>query len=48
MSLVAVDPTNAVAVTDYLTRARDWLSRAVDETGPEQIAAAKAALGEPT
>lgn len=44
MSLVPVDTTSEVAVTDYLTRARDWLSRAVDETGPEQIAAAKAEI----
>lgn len=44
MSLVLVDTTSEVAVTDYLTRARDWLSRAVDETGPEQIAAAKAEI----
>lgn len=44
MSLAPIDPTNEVAVTDYLTRARDWLSRAVDETGPEQIAAAKAEI----
>lgn len=43
-TLVPVDPTNTVAVTDYLTRARDWLSRAVEETGPEQIAAAKAEI----
>lgn len=44
MSLVPVDTSSEVAVTDYLTRARDWLSRAVDETGPEQIAAAKAEI----
>lgn len=44
MTLAPIDPTNEVAVTDYLTRARDWLSRAVDETGPEQIAAAKAEI----
>lgn len=35
---------NEVAVTDYLTQARDWLSRAVDETGPEEIAAKKAEI----
>lgn len=30
------------AVTQYLASARDWLARAVQETGPEQIAAVKA------
>lgn len=44
MTLVPVDATNEVAVTSYLQRARDWLTRAVDETGPEQIAAAKAEI----
>jgi hypothetical protein len=44
MSLVPIDPTNAVAVTDYLTKARDWLATAVENTGPEQIAAAKAEI----
>lgn len=44
MTLAPIDPSNEVSVTDYLTRARDWLSRAVDETGPEQIAAAKAEI----
>ena len=44
MTLVPVDVTNEVAVTSYLQQARDWLTRAVDETGPEQIAAAKAEI----
>jgi hypothetical protein len=44
MSLMPVDPTNEIAVTSYLQQAKDWLSRAVDETGPEQIAAAKAEI----
>lgn len=44
MTLSPVDPTNEVAVTSYLSQARDWLSRAVDETGPEQIARAKAEI----
>lgn len=44
MSLVPVDVTNEVAVTSYLQQARDWLTRAVDETGPEQIAAARAEI----
>lgn len=44
MSIVRVDTSSEVAVTSYLEQARDWLSRAVDETGPEQIAAAKAEI----
>ena len=44
MSLTPIDATNEVAVTSYLQQARDWLTRAVDETGPEQIAAAKAEI----
>lgn len=42
--LMPVDTSNEVAISTYLERARDWLSRAVDETGPEQIAAAKAEI----
>lgn len=44
MSLVPVDTSSTVAVTDYLTKARDWLATAVEVTGPEQIAAAKAEI----
>lgn len=44
MSLMPVDTTNAVAVTSYLQQAREWLTRAVHETGPEEIAAAKAEI----
>lgn len=44
MSLAPIDASSEVAVTSYLAQARDWLSRAVDETGPEQIAAAKAEI----
>lgn len=44
MSLVPMNATTEVAVSSYLEQARDWLSRAVEETGPEQIAAAKAEI----
>lgn len=44
MSLMPVDPSNALAVSDYLTKARDWLATCVEMTGPEQIAAAKAEI----
>lgn len=44
MSLVPVDTSNALAVSDYLTKARDWLATAVEKTGPEQIATAKAEI----
>jgi len=44
VSLIPVDTTNAVAVSDYLSKARDWLATAVEMTGPEQIAAAKAEI----
>lgn len=44
MTLAPIDASSEVAVTSYLAQARDWLSRAVDETGPEQIAAAKAEI----
>lgn len=44
MTLVPVDTTSTLAVTDYLTKARDWLATAVEQTGPEQIAAAKAEI----
>lgn len=33
-----------VAITNYLSSARDWLARAVEETGPEAIAAVKAEI----
>lgn len=36
--------SGAIAVSDYLTNARDWLATCVEVTGPEQIAAAKAEL----
>lgn len=41
MTLVPVDTTNAIAVTDYLTKARDWLSTAVEKSTPLGIAGAK-------
>lgn len=41
MTLVPVDTTNAVAVTDYLTKARNWLSTAVEKSTPLGIAGAK-------
>jgi hypothetical protein len=44
MTLVPIDPSNALAVSDYLTRARDWLATAVEKTGPVEIAAAKAEI----
>lgn len=44
MTLVPVDTSNALAVSDYLTRARDWLATAVEKTGPQEIAAAKAEI----
>lgn len=43
-SLARIDTTSELAVTSYLQQARDWLARAVDETGPEQIAAARAEI----
>ena len=42
--IVPVDTTSEVAVTGYLQQARDWLATAVEQTGPEQIAAAKAEI----
>lgn len=44
MTLSHIERNSAVAVTDYLTKARDWLATAVENTGPEQIAAAKAEI----
>lgn len=44
MTLAPVDPSSAIAVSDYLTRAREWLATAVEMTGPAQIAAAKAEI----
>lgn len=44
MTLIPVDTSSELAVSDYLTRARDWLATAVEKTGPEQIAAAKAEI----
>jgi len=44
VTLAPIDATNAVAVTDYLSKARDWLATAVEMTGPEQIAMAKAEI----
>ena len=41
MTLVPVDTSNAVEVTDYLTKARDWLSSAVEKSTPIGIAGAK-------
>lgn len=35
---------SAVAITTYLENARQWLATAVEETGPEQIAMAKAEI----
>lgn len=44
MSLVPVDTTNALAVSDYLDKARQWLHTAVEMTGPAEIAMAKAEI----
>lgn len=43
-SLVPVDPSSAVAVTSYLEQAKTWLATAVEQTGPGQIARAKAEI----
>ena len=44
MTLTPVDPSSSVAVTSYLEQARQWLATAVEQTGPEQIARAKAEI----
>lgn len=44
MTLVPIDATSELAVSDYLTKCRDWLATCVEMTGPEQIAAAKAEI----
>lgn len=44
MTLVPVDPTNALAVSDYLDKAKQWLATAVEMTGPAEIAMAKAEI----
>lgn len=44
MSLLPVDTSSELAVTSYLQQARDWLAQAVETTGPEQIANAKAEI----
>lgn len=43
-ALAPVNPSSEVAVTSYLQQARDWLATAVESTGPQQIAAAKAEI----
>jgi hypothetical protein len=43
-SLTRINGSSELAVTSYLQHARDWMARAVDETGPEQIAAARAEI----
>lgn len=42
--LVLADTSSGVAISDYLSKARDWLATAVEMTGPEQIAMAKAEI----
>ncbi len=44
MSISPIEATSEVAVTSYLQQARDWLATAVETTGTEQIAAAKAEI----
>lgn len=44
MTLVPVDTTNALAVSDYLDKAKQWLATAVEMTGPHEIASAKAEI----
>lgn len=43
-SLAVIDPTSSVAVTSYLEQAKNWLATAVENTGPEQIAKARAEI----
>jgi len=43
-TLVPVDATSELAVSDYLDKAREWLATAVEMTGPAEIAAAKAEI----
>lgn len=43
-ALAIADTSSGVAITGYLQQARDWLATAVEETGPEQIAMAKAEI----
>lgn len=43
-ALATVDASSEIAVTSYLQQARDWLATAVESTGPEQIARAKAEI----
>lgn len=42
--LTPVDQSSAMSVIGYLENARTWLATAVEETGPEQIAMAKAQI----
>lgn len=42
--IATVNPSSEIAVTSYLQQARDWLATAVESTGPEQIARAKAEI----
>lgn len=42
--IATVDTSSEVAVTGCLQQARDWLATAVESTGPEQIALAKAEI----
>lgn len=44
MSLVPVDTSNALAVSDYLDKAKQWLATAVEMTGPAEIAMARAEI----
>lgn len=44
MSIMPIDTTSELAVSDYLTQCRNWLATCVEMTGPEQIAAAKAEI----
>ncbi len=44
MTISPIDTTSELAVSDYLTKCRDWLATCVEMTGPEQIAAAKAEI----
>lgn len=44
MTLVPVDTSNGLAVSDYLDKARQWLHTAVEMTGPAEIAMAKAEI----
>lgn len=42
--LATIDPSSAIAITSYLENAKTWLATAVENTGPDQIARARAEI----